>query len=57
MSRLHTRAGAALAGSLLLALPLVQVAHDFADAGLRHLLMTALAFALIAYAGSKARVT
>ena len=54
MSRLDTRAGAALAGSLLLALPLVQVAHGFVDAGPRHLALTAVAFALIAYAGSKA---
>ena len=54
MSRFNTRAGAALAGSLLLALPLVQVAHDFADAGPGHIVMTALGFALIAYAGSKA---
>jgi hypothetical protein len=54
MNRFDLRAGAALAGSLLLALPLVQVAHDFVDAGPKHLAMTALAFALIAYAGSKA---
>ena len=53
MSRFDTRAGAALAGSLLLALPLVQVAHDFADAGPRHLVMAALALTLIAYAGSR----
>lgn len=54
MTRFDTRAGAALAGTLLLAMPLVEVAHGFADAGPMHIVMAALGLALIAFAGAKA---
>jgi uncharacterized membrane protein len=55
MNRFDLRAGAALAGPLLLAMPIVQVAHDFADARPMHIAMALLGLALIAVAGAKAR--
>jgi hypothetical protein len=50
MKRVYLRAGAALAGFLLLAMPLVQVAHDFADARPMHIAMALAGMALIAFA-------
>lgn len=53
MNRFDLRAGAALAGPLLLAMPLVVVAHDFADARPMNIAMALLGMALIAFSGAK----